>query len=84
MRFLYVIWDDENEPDSNIQHVAQHGLTTEDIEFVLENPQREETSRSTGRPCCFGHTPAGDFIIVVYEEIDKDTVYPITAYEVSE
>jgi hypothetical protein len=59
-------------------------LTAEDIEHVLQNPVEEVASRSSGRPCCFGYTPGGDFIIVVYEEIDDDTVYPVTAYEVPE
>ncbi len=30
----------------------------------------------------FGETLAGRFLMVVYEEIDADTVYPITAYDV--
>lgn len=31
-----------------------------------------------------GYTPDGTFIIVVYELIDPDTIYPVTAYEVPE
>jgi uncharacterized DUF497 family protein len=84
MKFVQVIWDDEDEPDGNVQHIAEHGLTTEDVEFVLENPTKEQTSNSSGRPCCFGYTPGGDFIIVVYEEVERDVIYPVTAYEVSE
>jgi hypothetical protein len=84
VRFVQVIWDDENQPDGNVWHVSEHGLTMEDIEYVLENPTREGVSNSTGRPCCFGYTPAGDFIIVVYEEVDRDAIYPVTAYEVPE
>jgi hypothetical protein len=44
----------------------------------------ETTSGSTGRHCCFGYTPGGEFVIVVYEQIDAETLYPITAYEVPE
>ena len=84
MRFLQVIWDDDDNPEGNVCHIAEHGLTIEDVEFVVENPTTEETSRATGRPCCFGYTPGGDFIIVVYEEIDEETIYPVTAYEVFE
>jgi hypothetical protein len=29
-------------------------------------------------------TPGGEFIIVVYEQIDDETIYPVTAYEVPE
>jgi hypothetical protein len=84
MRFFQVVWDDDDQPDGNVQHIAEHGLTIEDIEFVLENPTREGASGSTGRPCCFGYTPGGDFIIVVYEQVDAETIYPLTAYEVPE
>ncbi len=31
-----------------------------------------------------GYTPSGEFIIVVYEEIQPDAIYPVTAYEVFE
>jgi len=84
MKFFQVIWDDDDRPDGNVQHIAEHGLTIEDVEYVLENPTREEISSSTGRPCCFGYTPEGDFIIVVYEQVDSETICPVTAYEVFE
>ena len=84
MKFLQVIWDYDDQPDGNVQHIAEHGLTVEDVEYVLENPIREGISSSTRRPCCFGYTPGGDFIIAVYEQVDRDTIYPITAYEVPE
>jgi uncharacterized DUF497 family protein len=84
MKFVQVIWDDDDQPDGNVQHIAEHGLTIEDVEHVFENPTEEVISGSTGRPCCFGYTPAGDFIIVVYEQVDDETIYPITAYEVPE
>ena len=35
MRFVEVIWDDEDQPDGNVQHIAEHGLTIEDVEQVL-------------------------------------------------
>ena len=84
MKFFQVIWDDDDQPDGNVQHIAEHGLTIEDVEYVLENPTREGISSSTGRPCCFGYTPGGDFIIVVYEQVDAEAIYPVTAYEVFE
>ena len=54
------------------------------MEVVLANPIREGTSRSSGRPTAYGYTPDGRHIIVVYEPIDEDNVYPVTAYEVPE
>ena len=29
---------DDDEPDGNVQHIAEHDLTVEDVEYVLENP----------------------------------------------
>lgn len=84
MKFFQVIWDDDDRPDGNVQHIAEHGLTIEDVEYVLENPTREGMNGSTRRPCCFGYTLGGDFIIVVYEQVDAEAIYPVTAYEVFE
>ena len=77
-----VIWNEE--PDGNVEHIEEHGLTVEDVEHVLENKPDESASRSSGLPCVFGDTPDDRYIIVVYELIDEDTIYPVTAYEVSE
>jgi uncharacterized DUF497 family protein len=84
MRSFQVIWDDDDDVDGNVQHIAEHGLTIEDVEFVLENPTHEGTSTQTDRPCSFGYTTGGDFIIDIFEQIDADTFYPVTAYEVPE
>jgi len=79
-----VLWDDDDRRDGNVQHIAEHGLTIDDVEYVLENPTAEGISSSTVRPCCFGYTPGGEYIIVLYEQIDRDTIYPVSAYEVPE
>lgn len=67
-----------------MEHVEEHDLTIDDVEYVLENFALESTSRSSGRPCVFGDTPDGRYVIVVYEEVDADTIIPITAYEVDQ
>ena len=77
-----IIWNEE--PGGNVEHIEEHGLTVEDVEFVLANPASEEVSRSSGLPCAFGTTLDGRHIIVVYERIDEDTIYLVTAYEVPE
>jgi uncharacterized DUF497 family protein len=77
-----IIWNDE--PDGNGAPIEEHGLTVGDAEYVLANPESEEVSRSSGLPCVFGTTPDGRFIIVVFELIDEDTIYPVTAYDVPE
>lgn len=54
----------------------------EEVEEVLEAAEDADVSRSSGRPVVFGATSTGRHLIVVYEEVDSDTVYPITAYDV--
>ena len=82
MGYFKAIWDLEDDPEGNVQHIAEHDITKEEVEEVLENPDGIETSRSSGRPIAFGETSTGRLIAVIYEEIGEDTVYPVTAYEV--
>ena len=84
MNIFRLIWDMPDDPDGNVQHIAEHGLTIEDVEHVLSSPCSEGTSAATGRPCAWGYTLEGIYIIVVYDEIDEDTIRVVTAYEVSE
>jgi hypothetical protein len=84
MALINAIWDLPDDPDGNVQHIADHGLTPIDVEYVLNHPQREATSRSSGRPIVYGFTPSGEYILVIYEVIDEGTVYPVTAYPVEE
>jgi transcriptional regulator with XRE-family HTH domain len=71
-----------DDPDGNVQHCAGHGVTTEEVEEVFQNATDADISRSSGRPVVFGDTSTGRHLMVVYEEIDADTVYPVTAYDV--
>ena len=82
MPWFDVIWNDEKE--GNAAHIAEHGLTREDVEHVLQNPVYADISQTTGRPVCFGYVPDGRYICVVYEEVDNCTLYPVTAFAVSE
>ena len=82
MAFTSIIWDMDDDPEGNVQHCAEHGVTPEEVEEVLQNASDADFSRSSGRPVVFGDTITGKHLIVVYEEIDADMVYPITAYEV--
>ena len=82
MKWIRVVWDET--PGGNVEHVEEHDLTTDEVDYVLENPVSIGKSRSSGRPCLFGYTPDDRYIVVIYEEINDDTVIPVTAYEVSE
>jgi uncharacterized DUF497 family protein len=82
MAYDAIIWDLDDDPDGNVQHCEEHGITKEEVEEVFQNATDADTSHSSGRPVVFGDTIAGRHVMVVYEEIDADTVYPVTAYEV--
>ena len=84
MKYSSFIWDPPDDPDGNVQHVAEHDLTIEDVAEVFVAPVSEGHSKSSGLPAVWGYVPDGRFIIVVFEEIDEDTVYVVTAYEVPE
>jgi hypothetical protein len=79
------IWDLENDPDGNVQHIALHGITPAEVEEVLDSGYASaDISRTSGNPIAFGWTSTGKYILVVFEEIDDaPTVYPVTAYEVN-
>jgi hypothetical protein len=83
MGFLSIVWDLDDEPDGNVQHCLEHGVTKEEVEDVVQDPSsRRGVSRSSGLPALFGNTRTGRHLIVVYEVIDDDTIYPVTAYDV--
>jgi uncharacterized DUF497 family protein len=84
LQFLHIIWDMEDDPKGNVQHIAEHGLSLAYVETVLNHPYREGFSKSTGRPAVWGYTPENEYIIVIYERIDLDTIRVITAFEVPE
>jgi uncharacterized DUF497 family protein len=81
-----VLWDLEDDPDGNVQHIAENDLSVEEVEEVLLDPDNEvQVSRTTGRPITFGWTSTGRYIAVVWETVidDPRTVRVRTAYEVS-
>ncbi|CAN5911404.1 hypothetical protein BH23PLA1_BH23PLA1_08710 [soil metagenome] len=86
VEYDYIDWDDPDDPDGNVQHIAENGVTTEEFEEILASPTAiDKVSRSTGRPVRFGWTETGKHLIVVYEIEDEGgfaIVRPITAYEV--
>lgn len=79
MPFYLFVWNDENE-----EHLAEHGVSIEEFVEVVCNPDRIETSRSSGRPIAFGYTSTGKYLACVYEELDDVTLFAITAFEPEE
>ena len=84
MKYVTIIWDEDDDPEGNVVHVLEHGMLPSDVEWVIEHATTEDVSMSSGRPCVFGYTPGGDYVIVIFEQVGADTIYPVTAYEVDE
>jgi len=78
MPWKEIVWS--HEEDGNVDHIAENGLSIGDVEYVVMNAERYGKSRASGRPILFGYTERGDYICVVYEEVDDVTIYPVTAY----
>ena len=83
MRVTQIVWDLDDDPDGNVQHIDEHGLTIDEVEEVLYAAEDVVASYSSGRPVVFGETSTGKHIAVVFDVIDDDplAVYPVTAYE---
>jgi hypothetical protein len=74
---VILIWD--HAPDGNLAHVSRHGVSPEEVEDVLCEPENDTTvSRSTGRPITFGWTRRGRHVAVVWELVCEQPriVYP--------
>jgi len=82
---ISVVWDDE--PGGNVEHIAEHGLTPDEVDGVLlDDSIPTAYSASSGRPCKFGYTYTRKHIIVMWDELNDDPrmIYPVSAYEVLE
>ncbi|HWY85624.1 MAG TPA: hypothetical protein VNX28_02815 [Gemmataceae bacterium] len=88
LRDALVDWDDPDDEGSNTGHIAEHGLTREEVESALfDETTTFDVSDSSGRPIAFGVTNTGRFIAVVFEVLnvaDPLIIRPITAYDVPE
>jgi uncharacterized DUF497 family protein len=86
LRDALIDWDEPDDDGSNTAHVAEHGLTPDEVESVLFDEHTTfDVSHSSGRPIAFGDTGTGRFIAVVFEVVnpaDPLIIRPITAYDV--
>ena len=64
------LWVDD--PGGNAEHLAEHGLTPDEVESAFNDIETETTRRSTGRPAIFGCTFKCDTIFVAYD-LETDT-----------
>jgi len=88
MEFDYLEWDTEDDPRGNVRHIADNGLSVDEVEDVVYDPRsRPIRSRTSKRPALIGRTSTGKTIIVIYER-HKDAgivvIRPVSAYEIEE
>jgi uncharacterized DUF497 family protein len=87
-RNALIDWDDPADESSNTAHIAEHGLTPEEVESaLLDENAIFDVSASSGHPIAFGSTNTGRFIAVVFDILnlaDPFIIRPITAYDVPE
>ena len=82
---VQIVWDLENDPDGNVQHILEHGLSMDEVDEVLLDPASEtDLSRSSGENITFGWTPTGVHIAVLWQSVQDDPliIRPLTAYPV--
>ena len=79
MPYYDFVWTDDI-----IQHIAEHGISQDDFEYVVCHPLSRGYSRSSGLPAAWGYTADDRYIMAVYEELDQLAVLPVTAYQVPE
>lgn len=80
-----VLWDLTDDPDGNVAHIAEHGLTPDEVESVLDDPHCEtDRSRKHKSMLTFGWTHAGRHVAVawVWADREHDLIYVRTAYEI--
>jgi hypothetical protein len=83
MPWVHVIWDSFS-PDGNLAHIQEHGLTADDVDEILREPDYVGTSRSSGLPMAVGRISDGGVVCVIYQEIDPVTVFPVTAFQLED
>jgi hypothetical protein len=78
-----VIWDEDDDPDGNVAHIAEHDITPDEVEDVLyDRTSRTTQSSHAGRLLTCGWTSTDRFICVSWERALDDplTARPVTAF----
>src|SRR6516162_5169132 len=71
LRDALIDWDEPEDEGSNSAHVAEHGLTPEEVESAFFDEHTTfDVSDSSGRPIAFGMTQTERFIAVVFEVLN--------------
>lgn len=55
-----------------VEHLAEHGVSQDDFEYVIQHPVYKWSSRSSGLPVAWRYSQDGRYIIVVYANRQVD------------
>ena len=90
MQYDVCEWDEEGDPNGNVQHVAAHDVSMEEFQEVLDSVPRRSVGPSHSNPAhmtVVGETGTGRELRIVFV-LDEDGgfihVRPVTAYDPSE
>lgn len=84
MSIDFIYWDLDDEPDGNVQHIGEHGISVDEYEEVVLNPHNPVVeSRTSDNFITFGYTSSGVHIAAVWELVSDDpkAIRPVTAFE---
>lgn len=69
------------DPDAGDPHIYSHGVSEEEVEYILRHPGEDLPGRDDSRQA-LGQTSAGRYLRVIYvPDPEPDSVFVITAYE---
>jgi hypothetical protein len=72
-----VLWDDPEDEDGNVVHIAGHSITTTEVEMVVfDNSSRSYRVRRPGaeeRRMILGRTDSGRYLTVIVDLYPRNT-----------
>ncbi|MFN8634206.1 MAG: BrnT family toxin [Chloroflexota bacterium] len=71
-------WDDDN-----VEHLARHGISPDEVEDLFEGPilRRRGGTDAPDRVRVLGRTAAGRYLAIIYQEKGRGLIRPFTGWE---
>jgi len=79
MRIRYLIWD-----DWNLEHIAEHGVTPEEVKEACYSKQCWNRRGRKGRRYILGQTEDGRYLSIILASREGGAFYTITARDMDE
>jgi hypothetical protein len=82
-RDALIIWDEIDDPQSNLRHMLDAGYTSEDVEHVMRSREAVDVwNDGEAEFAVRGYTPHGEFVHVPYDiwSADPLILYPRTIF----